>query len=326
MFLRALHCQNEGRIPIWFMRQAGRCLPEYAVIKKNRSLLEIFHDPKTIAEITRLPTDLLNVDVAILFSDILMVLDGLGIRYDFQENVGPQILDEVEKISPIQDNETYRHIEEAIKLLKKEISLPILGFAGGPFTVLSYLIEKKSSHNLKKTKKWLYSDPNSFQNLLDIVTTATLGYLKCQEDAGVDAIQIFDSSASALGFWEFKKYCMEPMKKIVDALNVPVIIFCRGSSLFAREISEINPSAISIDWSGDLPSIRKQIPKNIALQGNLDPMLLYGSKKEISHALDRILAGMRNDPGYIFNLGHGLLPDTPVENVKFVVDYVRSAQ
>ncbi len=319
----ALRCQNNERPPIWLMRQAGRYLPEYQAMRRGRSLLEMFHDPKTIVEVTELPLEVLNVDAAILFSDILTVFDGMQIRYDFQEGVGPVVFDSADAITLRSPYDAYPHIIQSIKTLKKRLSHPLLGFAGAPFTIATYLIEGKSSRDHKKTKQWLFREPESFQALLGQITQATIAYLKCQVEAGVDAVQIFDSWAGVLGMHEFREYCLKPMKMIVEALDIPVILFCRGSSLFAEELASLNPAAISIDWNGDLPAIRKKIPKTIALQGNLDPMILYGPQQQIAAALDRLLDGMHGDPGFIFNLGHGLLPDTPAKNVKFMVDYVR---
>ncbi|MEZ5315516.1 MAG: uroporphyrinogen decarboxylase [Chlamydiales bacterium] len=322
-FMRALQCQNFGRPPIWLMRQAGRYLPKYRAMRRGRSLLEMFHSPKTIVEVTELPIDVLNVDAAILFNDILTVFDGMSIRYDFQENIGPVVFDSPNAINMRDPYDAYCYVIQAIQTLKKQLSIPLIGFAGGPFTIASYLIEKKSSQHLKKTKQLLYREPEIFLSLIEKITEATIAYLNCQVEAGVDAIQIFDSWAHVLAFSEFNHYCLKPMRDILNAIDIPTILFCRGSSLFAPELATLHPAAISIDWNGSLPLIRKLIPQTVALQGNLDPMVLYGSQKEIASAIDRLLEGMKEDPGYIFNLGHGLLPDIPLENVKFMVDYVR---
>jgi uroporphyrinogen decarboxylase len=308
------------------MRQAGRYLPQYHTFKEGRTLFEMFHLPDIIVEVTRLPVDFLGVDAAILFSDILTVFDGLNIRYDFQPGIGPLVLDPPSALRLIDPEEVYGHIIESIRHLKQELKVPLLGFAGAPFTVASYLIEGKTSRDLKKTKQWLFRNPDSFKRLLAKITEATINYLDCQIKAGVDAIQIFDSWANALALEEFRMYCLEPMQTIVESVQkkgVPVIVFCRNSCLFAQELARLSPAAISLDWSGDLPYLRKTLPQSIALQGNLDPMVLYASREYIQRKVDRLLDQMQNDPGYIFNLGHGLLPDTPVENVQFLVDYVR---
>jgi uroporphyrinogen decarboxylase len=309
------------------MRQAGRYLPQYRKLKAGRSLYEMFHNPATVVEVTRLPVDFLGVDGAILFSDILTVLEGLNIRYDFQDGIGPLVLDPPSALCKIDPEEVYGHITESIRLLKQELKVPLLGFAGAPFTIASYIIEGKTSRDLRKTKKWLYCDPASFKQILATITEATIAYLNAQIDAGVDALQLFDSWASALGVEEFRVFSLEPIRQIVEAMkrrHVPLILFCKGSCLFAEELASLAPTAISLDWCGDLPKIRKIIPPSIALQGNLDPMSLYAPQKEIGKRVDDLLHQMRHDRGYIFNLGHGLLPDTPVENVQFLVDYVRN--
>ena len=325
--LNALNCRNEGRPPIWLMRQAGRYLPEYRALKQGRALFEMFHDHETIVQTTLLPIDILDVDAAILFSDILTVLDGLNIRYDFQDGIGPIVFDPPSALSRIEPEEAYCHVIDAIRTLKQELKVPLLGFAGAPFTIASYIIEGKTSRDLRKTKQWLFQNPESFKKLLDKITVATVEYLNCQIDAGVDALQLFDSWANALPIEEFRELSLKPMQKIVEAVKkrgIPIILFCRGSCLFVKELASIYPTAISLDWSGDLAELRKQIPPSIAVQGNLDPMALYASQESIRQRVDCLLKKMQGDPGYIFNLGHGLLPDIPVDNVKFLVDYVRS--
>ncbi len=327
ILLDALKCQNKNRPPVWLMRQAGRYLPQYRKLKVGRSLYEMFHNVETIVEVTQMPVDFLGVDGAILFSDILTVLEGLNVRYDFQEGVGPVVLDGPDSLALIAPEEVYGHISGAIRELKKELKVPLLGFAGAPFTIASYIIEGKTSRDLQKTKKWLFSHPEGFKKILDLITEATIQYLKVQIEAGVAAVQIFDSWANALALEEFRLYALEPMRRIVEAMhqkNIPVILFCRNSCLFAKELASIAPSAISLDWSYDLATIRKQIPNSIAVQGNIDPMALYAPKDHLKQKVDALLDSMEGDPGYIFNLGHGLLPDTPVENVQFIVDYVRN--
>jgi len=329
LLLKALECKNEERAPIWLMRQAGRYLPQYRRLKEGRSLFEMFHHPSTIVEVTLLPIDLLQVDAAILFSDILTVLDGLNIRYDFYEGIGPMVLDPPSALRILDPQEVYGHIQESIHILKQNLKVPLLGFAGAPFTIASYLIEGKTSRDLRKTKQWLFRNPNSFQRLLDKITEATIAYLNVQIDAGVDAVQLFDSWANALAIEEFRHFSLKSMKHIVDNVKkrgVPIILFCRGSCLFVKELASLAPSAISLDWSGNLLEMRKYIPSTIAVQGNLDPMALYAPQEHIREKVDCLLNQMKNDQGYIFNLGHGLLPDTPVDNVRFLVDYVRNAR
>ena len=325
--LKALRCQNKGRPSIWLMRQAGRYMPQYRKIKEGRSLLGMFHDPETIVKVSLLPIDLLQVDAAILFSDILTVLDGLNIRYDFQEGIGPVVMDSPECIRVVEPQMAYAHIIESICELKKTLKVPLLGFAGAPFTIASYIIEGKTSRDLFKTKKCLFQDSIGFMRLIDQITEATISYLNCQIDAGVEAVQLFDSWANAVGIEEMRQVCLKPMRSIVEAVKkrgIPIILFTRGSCLFADELASLNPSAISLDWSGDLLQIKHRIPSHIAIQGNLDPMTLFGSKEMIQRRTDTLLEGMSDHPGYIFNLGHGILLETPFENVQFLVDYVRN--
>ncbi len=325
--LKALKCQNEGRPPIWLMRQAGRYMPQYRKIKEGKTLLGMFHDPETIIKVSLLPIDLLQVDAAILFSDILTVLDGLNIRYDFQEGVGPIVFDPPSSLCTIEPQIAYAHIIESIRELKKTLKVPLLGFAGAPFTIASYIIEGKTSRDLLKTKQWLFREPTSFMRLIDQITEATITYLNCQIDAGVEAVQLFDSWANAVGIEEMRQACLKPMGAIVEAVKkrgIPIILFTRGSCLFAEELASIHPSAISLDWTGDLLQVRHRIPSNIALQGNLDPMVLFGPQELIRRKTDTLLEGMGDHPGYIFNLGHGILPETPFENVQFLVDHVRN--
>lgn len=319
--LDALHSRNSGIPPIWLMRQAGRYLPQYRALKQDRQLYDLFHDSEMIVKVTKLPIDLLDFDAAIVFSDILTVLEGLNLRYSFQE--GPVIFDPPEKAEVI--NTPYTFLTDAMRQLKRELKVPLLGFCGAPFTIAGYIIEGKSSHDLKKTKQWIFSNPKTFKEFLDKITDATILYLKKQIAAGVDAIQIFDSSAYVLGISEFRTYSIESMKRICAAITeVPIILFAKGSSFFAPELAKLSPAALSLDWSCDLGEIRPKIPQQIALQGNLDPMILYGTRETIRAAVDRIWTSMRTQRGYIFNLGHGILPDTPVDNVQFLIDYVRS--
>lgn len=322
-FLAALAHRHTGTTPpIWLMRQAGRYLPDYHRFKESQSLLEMFHDPKTIVAVTQLPLHTLPLDAAILFSDILTVLDGLGVSYTFQDQVGPLI--DFQGFSAHQN--AYTHIVEAIGLLKEELTVPLIGFAGAPFTIASYLIEGKTSKNFLKAKKEIAMAPQQMLDLLDRIVEETCAYLDVQIAAGVDAIQLFDSWAHHLAYTEFLTFSLAPLAKVVAHVKrhgVPIILFSKAASLFPQELASLNPTAMSIDWSCHLPHLRKQIPRHIALQGNLDPTVLYGSIEHIKQAVDPLLEAMKGDPGYIFNLGHGILPDTPYENVRWLVDYVK---
>lgn len=322
--LQALACQNRERPPVWIMRQAGRYLPEYQKIRKNRSLEEMFRTPELIFEITKQPLDILGVDAAILFADILHIPLSLGLDVSFPGKGGPVVsptissADDLIHMNPLPIEESLGFVQEGIKLLKQEIEQPLIGFCGGPFTVMTYLTGKK-------IKKWLYSDPDSALELLQMLTNQSIAYLKMQIDAGVDAIQIFDSWANLLSRTEFCRFALPFLNQIVHAVkDVPTIIFSRASSHFVSEIVSIKPNAISFDWTYTMDEIRRRVPPTLAVQGNLDPELLYAPIPVIEKETTKLLQSMEGDPGFIVNLGHGVLPDIPVEHVKAFVDTVKN--
>ncbi|MDJ0651513.1 MAG: uroporphyrinogen decarboxylase [Simkaniaceae bacterium] len=322
--LKALACKNEERPPVWIMRQAGRYLPDYQTIRKKHSLEEMFRNPELIFEITKQPLDILDVDAAILFADILHVPLSLGFAVTFPGKGGPVVAptmrsaDDFIQISPQPVEEALGFVREGIDLIKKEIKQPLIGFCGGPFTVMTYMTGKKG-------KKWLYSDPESALEFLQIVTNQSIAYLKMQVAAGVDAVQIFDSWANLLSRNEFYRFALPFLRQIVQAMRgTPVIIFSRASTQFVSEMVSVKPSAISFDWTYSMQEIRRHVPPTIAVQGNLDPELLYAPIPVIEKETTKLLASMEGDPGYIVNLGHGVLPDSPVDHVKAFVNTVKN--
>ena len=322
-FLEALACRNKERPPVWLMRQAGRYLPEYQLIRKKYSLEEMFRNPKLIFEITKQPLDILDVDAAILFADILHVPLSLGLDVTFPGKGGPVVTptitcyDDLIQMSPRPVEEALSFVQEGIKLIKQEIEQPLIGFCGGPLTVMTYLTGKK-------VKKWLYSDPESALELLQILTDQSIAYLKMQIEAGVEVIQIFDSWANLLSRAEFCRFALPFLRQIVQAIKeVPIIIFSRASSHFVSEIVSIKPRGISFDSTYSMEEIRRRVPSTLAVQGNLDPELLYAPIDVIEKETTKLLQSMRGDPGFIVNLGHGVLPDVPVDHVKAFVNTVR---
>ena len=332
LILKALKCSNQGRPPVWIMRQAGRYLPEYRAIRAKYSFLEMCHQPELVVEVTQLPVNLLGVDAAILFSDILVIPEALNVGLHFEDGVGP-IIDrplktakDVEALPNVAIREKLQFVSDSIKLLKPSLKVPLLGFCGAPFTVASYMIEGGSSRDFKKTKQWMLRDPKSFHALLQKIADYSIEYLRMQLESGADAVQIFDSWAHALGHMQFREFSLRYLDYIVRALpDAAVILYCRGSSIFASQLAETAPAAISLDWQSDITRMRNIIPKSIALQGNLDPDLLYAEHHVIKTEVKRILKGMKGDPGYIFNLGHGVHPDTPVDAVKTLIECVQEA-
>jgi len=334
LFLDALKCKNDSRPPVWLMRQAGRYMPEYRALRAKYSFLEMCHNPELIAEVTQLPLHSFGMDAAILFSDILVIPEALGVGLRFDEGKGPIIERPISTLADIQAlpspsiPESLKYVADGIKLVKPQLNVPLIGFCGAPFTVASYMIEGKSSRDLRKTKQLMVRDPKAFSLLLDKIADCSIDYLNMQIDAGVDALQIFDSWAYFLSHSHFREFSLAYLNKILKGLkaDIPVILFCRGSSIFAPQLAEISPAGISLDWQSDIVKMREQIPSHIALQGNLDPDILYGSHETIRKEVKTILNGMKDDRGFIFNLGHGMIPDIPCDAVRVLVETIKNSR
>ncbi len=334
VFLKAANSEITERPPVWMMRQAGRFMKEYWDIKNKYSFLEMCKTPEIAADVTMLPIDLLDVDAAILFSDILVTAEAMGGQLSFEAGVGPLFANPVKNESDIDNllidgtEERLNYVAEAIKVIQQRLNgtKPLIGFAGAPFTVMSYLIEGGSSKDFKKTKLFIHNHPHLAHKLLQKIADVTVAYLNMQIAAGINALQLFDSWALALSWDDYNEFSHQYNKYIISKLNrkgIPVISFCKGSSVFAPLMAEANPDVISVDWNADLLTIKKSLPANIAVQGNLDPFLLYADKKVIKDRIHRLFDRMKGTPGFIFNLGHGIMPDIPFDNVKFAIDTVK---
>jgi uroporphyrinogen decarboxylase len=332
LLIDALHCRNDARAPVWLMRQAGRYMPEYRALRQKHSFLEMCHTPELIAEVTQQPLKAFGMDAAILFSDILVIPEALGVGLRFDDGAGPIIerpleaAADVAKLPKVDLKEALDYVVQGIKLLRPSLNVPLIGFCGAPFTLASYMIEAKVSKDLRKTKQWMLREPDSFHVLLERLAEEAIAYLTMQIEAGVEAVQIFDSWAGVLGHAQFCEFSLTYLKKITDRIKpkIPVILFCKGASVFASDLVQANPSAISIDWNADLSRIRSVVPPAIAIQGNLDPDMLYAPLPKLRKEVTTLLNSMKGDPGYIFNLGHGITPEVPVEAVKELVDCVKS--
>lgn len=331
LLIDALHCRNKARAPVWLMRQAGRYMPEYRALRAKHSFLEMCHTPELIAEITQQPLRAFGMDAAIIFSDILVIPEALGVGLRFDDGAGPVIerpigsAADVTNLPKVDLREALDYAVQGIKLLRPSLNVPLIGFCGAPFTLASYMIEGKTSRDMRKTKQWMLRDPDSFHALLDRLAEEAITYLEMQVEAGVEAVQIFDSWAGVLGHAQFCEFSLAYLKKIVDRIKskVPVILFCRGASVFAPDLVQANPSGISIDWNARPGSLRSMIPNHIAIQGNLDPDILYAPLPRLRQEVKTLLDCMKGDQGYIFNLGHGITPEVPVEAVKELVDCVK---
>jgi len=336
LFLQALHCRNTSRPPVWLMRQAGRYMSSYRALRQKYSFLQMCHDPELIVETTLLPINTFDMDAAILFSDILVIPEAMGVGLHFEEQKGPVIERPVVDqnsidLLPDPDISKLKYVAQGIVELKKQLKVPLIGFCGAPFTVASYMIEGQTSKDHKKTKRWMVKDPEGFHALLKKIADWTAAYLRMQIEAGVDAIQIFDSWANALSHHSFLEFSLAYLKLLLDSVNTtprkpPVILFCRGSSVFAPYLAQIQPAGIGLDWNCHMASMRKQVPRSIALQGNLDPDILHAPLPRLELEVKQILQEMKGDRGFIFNLGHGVTPDVPEEAIRTLVDCVKNTR
>ena len=289
--------------------------------------------PEIAADVTMLPVNLLGIDAAILFSDILVTGEAMGGDLSFTQNVGPKFANPVRNQAGVDALQTevgdkLQYVADAIKVIQKRLngSIPLIGFAGAPFTVMSYLVEGGSSKDFKLTKLLIHNQPELAHQLLSKIAKVTVDYLNMQIAAGVNAVQIFDSWAQALAWDDYKEFSHKYIAEIISKLNrkdIPVISFCKGSSVFAPLMAEAKPDVISIDWNVDLLDIKKRLPHGIAVQGNLDPHILYADKKVIKERIYRLFDRMKGENGFIFNLGHGIMPDIPFDNVKYAVDIIK---
>ncbi len=333
LLLDAAFSKPTERPPVWMMRQAGRFMPQYWEIKNKYSFLEMCKTPEIAADVTMLPVDLLDVDAAILFSDILVTGEAMGGDLSFTQGVGPRFANPVRTVQNVDALETevgdrLQYVADAIKVIQQRLNgkIPLIGFAGAPFTVMSYLVEGGSSKDFKLTKLMLHNEPELAHRLLAKIATVTADYLNLQIAAGVNAVQIFDSWAQALSWDDYTEFSHRYIEEIISKLNrkdIRVISFCKGSSVFAPLMAEAKPDVVSIDWNVDLLDIKKRLPKGVAVQGNLDPHILYADKKVIKERIHKLFERMRGENGFIFNLGHGIMPDIPFDNVKYAVEVIK---
>ncbi|MFF2876249.1 uroporphyrinogen decarboxylase [Gottfriedia sp. NPDC057991] len=330
-FLKAIRGEEVTHTPVWYMRQAGRSQPEYRKIKEKYSLFEITHQPELCAYVTALPVDQYNVDAAILYKDIMSPLPAIGVDVEIQSGVGPVIsnpirsLADVKKLTDLHPEEQLPYIYETIKLLTTEVlSVPLIGFAGAPFTVASYMIEGRPSRNYNKTKSFMYAEPEAWFALMDHLADMTIKYVKAQVKAGASAIQLFDSWVGALNANDYRIYIKPCMEKIFAALktdNIPTTMFGIGASHLIHEWNELPVDVIGLDWRTSITEARS-LGITKTLQGNLDPAFLLAPWEQIEKRAKEILdEGMAN-PGHIFNLGHGVFPEVNPDTLKRLTSFV----
>lgn len=331
-FLAAANCQRVDCTPIWFMRQAGRCLPEYRALRKTHSFMELATTPELAAQATLLPVDLLGVDAAVLFADIMLPLASLGVPFEIRPGVGPVIpapirtREDVARLEQRTSEESTPYVMQALRILREQLGdrAALLGFAGAPFTLACYLIEGKPSREFSRAKAMLYGQPDLWHALMERLTAVTIDYLLAQARAGADAVQLFDSWLGLLDQETFRHAVLPYTRKIFAAVSphVPTIHFSTGTDTLLHDIGHSGCQAVSIDWRTSLSSARIRLPDDVAIQGNLDPALMLAPWPVVEQAARNLLQQSADSPGYIFNLGHGILPETNPEQLANVVKLV----
>jgi uroporphyrinogen decarboxylase len=333
-FLKACRREPVDATPVWFMRQAGRYMAEYRVIRERHSLLEICRSPDLATEVTLQPVRRIDVDAAILFSDLLLPLEPMGLPFDFIKGEGPQIdrpisdRADIDRLRMFEPREALAHVLAAIRQIQIELAgrVPLIGFAGAPFTLASYAIEGGHSNNFAKTKALMYGHPDAWHLLCDKLSKVVADYLGAQIEAGVDAVQLFDSWVGTLSAADYREFAFPHTRRIFDAIGarVPTIHFGTGTATILEDLRTAGGDVIGVDWRIPIDDAWTRIGDR-AVQGNLDPTLLLGPSSRMLHATDDILTRVGGRPGHIFNLGHGILPTTPVEQVQALAQYVHSA-
>ncbi|MCI0751152.1 MAG: uroporphyrinogen decarboxylase [Flammeovirgaceae bacterium] len=319
-----------NRTPVWLMRQAGRVLPEYRKVRESvKDFKALVKSPALAAEVTIQPVDLLGVDAAIIFSDILVIPEAMGLNYEMKESKGPYFPKTVHTYSDLKElhvsqGEELQYVLDAIALTKKGLNgrVPLIGFAGAPWTIFAYMIEGGGSKTFSKAKKMLYTQPELAHQLLDMITKSTINYLKAQIKAGVDLVQLFDSWAGILSPEQYDEFSMRYISMICDAIpEAPKTVFAKGAFFARQKMNDLKCEVIGLDWNMDITESRKMMPSKV-LQGNLDPCALYGSFDSIKKETKHMLNLFKGHP-HIANLGHGLYPDIEPDKVRCFIDTVK---
>lgn len=332
-FLDACFSKRTSHTPVWYMRQAGRYLPEYRKLKEKHTILDIVRTPELAAKVSLQPIDVLGVDAAILFADIMIPLVGIGVDLDIVEHIGPVIKNpirtnqDVKKLRKLQPDEDIPYLLDTITILKKELQtkVPLIGFSAAPFTLASYLIEGKPTRDFLQTKLFMYTNQKAWHALMKKLTDLIIVYLKSQVATGVNALQLFDSWVGALSENDYKTFVLPYSKQIFESLKsqkIPLIHFGTNTAGMLSSFAEVSCDVVSVDWRISIDKAWKEINYTKAIQGNLDPALLLSDFSIIRKQVDTIFSSLPKRDGYIFNLGHGVLQQTPVENLKRLTEYV----
>jgi len=334
LLLRACKRLPVERTPIWIMRQAGRYLPEYRSVRQKADFLTMCKTPELAAQVTLQPIDLIGVDAAIIFSDILVIPEAMGMHLELHEGIGPVFLNPIrndsdaENLKKIEPTVDLKFVLDAVILTKRELNgrVPLIGFSGSPWTLLAYMVEGQGSKTFSKVKSLIYNDPKLAHRLLDKIADAAAAYLCALIEVGVQAIQIFDTWGGILTQDGFEEFSLSYIRKIISEVKgkaVPVILFAKGVHYHLNRLAESGADVLGLDWTMNIGDVRKKLGDKVALQGNLDPAILYGGHEKIKYEAKKILQSFGRGSGHIFNLGHGILPDVRPECLKVLVDFVK---
>lgn len=336
--LQALLRQTVDCTPVWVMRQAGRYLPEYRTTRaKAGSFMTLCQTPELACEVTLQPLARFDLDAAILFSDILTIPDAMGLGLSFAEGEGPQFAHplrraaDIQKLGVIDPEQSLAYVTDAVRLIRQELAgrVPLIGFAGSPWTLATYMVEGGSSKNFAKVKGLLYEQPKLLHQLLTITADSVQAYLNAQVTAGAQALMIFDTWGGILSPGHYREFSLQYMAQIIAGLNrqaeqrpVPVVLFTKGGGAWLEAMTQTGTDAIGLDWTINIHEARQRVGEQVALQGNLDPCALYASPEQIRNEVATILADFGQGSGHVFNLGHGIHPDINPEHVRALVDAV----
>lgn len=331
VFLRACKGEKVPYTPVWIMRQAGRYLPEYQAVRAEVDFLTLCKTPELAAKVTQQPVERLGVDAAILFSDILIAVEAMGMHLEFSDKKGPVLNDPVRTKSAVDrlivpdTEDSMPFVLDAIKILRSRLDVPLIGFSGAPFTLATYMIEGGSTKNFLNTKRMMFQNPGLFALLMDKITMTVVSYLVSQIKAGAQAVQLFDTWAGALSPEDYKRSVLPYVKKAIQELKkegVPVIYFVNECGALLREIKKTGADVIGVDWRIDLKDAVRGLGKKYAVQGNLDPCALFLPPEKLEERVKDILWKGEFAKGHIFNLGHGILPECPAESAVTLVEAV----
>jgi uroporphyrinogen decarboxylase len=334
LFLRACRRLPVERTPVWVMRQAGRYLKEYREVREKSDFKTMCKTPELACKVTMQPVDLIGIDAAIIFSDILVVPEAMGMDFEMNEGKGPvfhkplRSSEDARNLKQVDPYKDLKYVLDAVSMTKRELNgrIPLIGFSGSPWTLFTYMVEGRGSKNFSEVKKLIYNDPLLAHEVLNKIADAVSVYLSAKIEAGADAVQIFDTWGGILSQSDFEEYSLQYIEKVISNIkkkDEPVIVFCKGVHYKLKRIVKAGADVVGLDWTMDIGRVRKKLKDSAALQGNLDPTVLYGSPELIKAQASRILESYGEGNGHIFNLGHGILPDVNPDNLRLLVDYVK---